>query len=280
MESFNVIKGTGEEEKFNLYKLQKSLTNAGAGKPVIKSVINSLEERGFFTDGITTKKIYREAYRLLKKRSNHVAGRYKLKEALLELGPSGYPFEILVSEIFKHLGYKTSVGKIVKGKCVSHEIDVIAEDDQYLFMIECKFHNRKGHNSSIKTPLYIQSRFLDVRESWRTLPEYKNKEPIGYIVTNTRFTSDAIDYANCMNLKLLSWDYPQSEGLKELIGRTQLHPITSLSSLTKKDKALLLDNNIIHCQQICENKGILDQLRFTHVKKNNILSESEELCSQ
>ena len=280
MESFEVIKANGEREKFKLHKLRRSLTNAGAGNPVITSVIKSLEENGFFRDGITTQKIYREAYRLLKKRSHPVARRYKLKEALFELGPTGYPFEILIAELFKKLGYETKVGSIVQGKCISHEIDVIASDEHLVFMVECKFHNRKDHNSSVTTPLYIQSRFMDVKETWKSAPEYQQKKPVGYIVTNTRFTGDALEYAQCVGLKLLSWDYPTKEGLKDLIERTDIHPVTILNSLTKKEKQTLLNADIVHCGQLLKNPKKLEELHFNHSKKNKILQEAEELVKE
>lgn len=279
MNSFEVIKATGEREKFKLSKLKRSLSNAGAQPPAIKSVINNLEENGLFRDGITTKEIYREAYRLIKKNSKRVAGRYKLKEALMELGPSGYPFENLISEIFKQLGYTTQVGKIIQGKCVSHEIDVIANDKHEVFLMECKFHNRQTHFCNVTIPLYVQSRFQDIVENRESVSELENKKAFGYLVTNTRFTEDAIEYAECRNMKLLSWDYPQDQGLKSLLDETNIHPITSLSNLTKKEAEILLDHQVVHCQQLLDNPILLDEIRFNHVKKQNVLSEAEDLCS-
>lgn len=279
MQSFDVIKATGESEKFKLSKLKRSLANAGAQPTAIKSVIDHLEEKGFFRDGITTQKIYREAYRLIKKQSKRVAGHYKLKEALLELGPSGYPFEQLISEIFKALGYQAEVGKIVQGHCVSHEIDVIAKDAKEVLIMECKFHNRKDHHCNVTIPLYVQSRFLDVVESRKSSLGAEKKNLLGYVVTNTRFTQDAIDYATCKNLKLLSWDYPKDQGLRSLLAKTNLYPITALSSVTKKEKTMLLDHHIVHCLQLLENSEVLEKLCFSHVKKQLILSEAEDLCS-
>lgn len=279
MESFEVVKATGEREKFKLSKLKRSLTNAGAQPPAIKSVIDHLEENGFFRDGITTQKIYREAYRLIKKRSKRVAGHYKLKEALLELGPSGYPFEQLISEVFSALGYQTQVGKIVQGTCVSHEIDVIAQDEKEIFMMECKFHNRQQHHCNVTIPLYVSARYQDVAEAWKSDTSLQHKKSHGYLVTNTRFTSDAIEYAECRDMKLLSWDYPENQGLRSLLTNTNIHPITALSSLTKKEKKMLLDHHIVHCKQLLGSPGVLEQLRFNHVKRKNILSEAEELCS-
>lgn len=278
MDSFEVIKATGEREKFSLSKLKRSMSNAGAQPPEIKIVINALEEGGYFRDGITTKELYREAYRLLKKNSKPVASRYKLKEALVALGPSGYPFEVLVSEIFKRLGYKTEIGKIISGKCISHEIDVIAQDKNEILMIECKFHNRKHHHCNVTIPLYVHSRFKDVADTWNSDPTLKSKNSLGYIATNTRFTQDAIDYAECMNLKLLSWDHPKDQGLRVLVKKTHIYPVTVLSSLTKKEKELLFTHKVVHCQQLLDNKEVLKQLQFNHAKISSVLKESQDLC--
>jgi len=278
MHSFEVIKATGEREKFDIAKLRRSLQNAGAEPPIVRAVIKHLEEHDFLRDGVTTKKIYHEAYRLIKKQSKRVAGHYKLKESLLELGPSGYPFEILISEIFRELGYQTKVGTIMKGKCISHEIDVIAENEEKIMMMECKFHNRQKHHSNVTIPLYVQSRFVDVSEGWKGIESLRSKHAIGYAVTNTRFTKEAIDYAKCENLRLLSWNYPDDRGLKNLIEQTSIHPITSLSSLTKKDKRLLLKNKIVHCRQLLGRQKLLSELDFNHVKISNILNEAENIC--
>jgi hypothetical protein len=279
MKPFDVIKATGERETFDLSKLKRSLNNAGAQPPIINSVINDLEVGGYFKDGMSTKKIYREAYRLLKQKSARIAGRYKLKEALLDLGPSGYPFEILISELFRKLGYRTQVGQVVKGKCVSHEVDVIAiKGDEHLIM-ECKFHNRQNHRSNVTIPLYVRSRFVDINSAWIKQPELKNKTHTGWVVTNTRFTTDAEEYAQCVNLKLLSWSFPKNNGLKDLIGRTSLHPVTCLSVIDKSEKQLLLKNDIVLAKQICEDVQTLIRLGFSKKQAERIHREATEICN-
>lgn len=228
---------------------------------------------------MSTKKIYREAYRLLKQKSTRIAGRYKLKEALLELGPSGYPFEILISELFNSLGYKTQVGQVVQGACVSHEIDVIARKDTEHIMMECKFHNRQNHRSNVTIPLYVRSRFLDVKSSWDKQPELKHKDISGWVVTNTRFTSDATEYSTCIGLKLLSWNYPKHNGLKDLIGRTGLHPITCLSEIKKPEKQSLLKNNVVLARQICKDINVLFRLGIHKNRAERIHQEATEICN-
>ena len=147
MEIFNVIKASGESEPFDENKLRHSLRKAGADQQITDKIIHSIQRILF--EGITTEKIYKEAFKQLRQYSNSSAGRYKLKEALLELWSSGYPFEKFIGELLNRLGYQTDTGVIVDGNCVSHEIDVIAEKDDEHFMIECKFHNRKGHKCNV-----------------------------------------------------------------------------------------------------------------------------------
>jgi len=277
MATITVIKASGEKELFIEDKLRQSLLRAGATEEIIYDITSSVQTILF--DGITTQKIYNEAFRLLRNYSNRSAGHYKLKEAILELGPTGYPFEKFVGELLRRLGYKTQTGIIVEGECVSHEIDVIAEKDDEHFMIECKFHNRKGHKSNIKIPLYIQSRFKDVEKNWKKLPGHQHKLHKGWIVTNTRFTEDALQYGSCVGLKLLSWDYPKNEGLKDLIININLHPITSLSSLNKKEKQALLKQGFVFCKQLCEDKEVLNRLKMDQRQQNKVLKEAHDICN-
>jgi len=114
--------------------------------------------------GISTKKIYQQAYQLLKDSSRPLAAKYKLKRDIMELGPSGFPFEKYIAAIFCHQGYKVQTGVIVQGHCVKHEVDIIAEQNNKYFLIECKFHNQPGIVCDVKIPLYIHSRFKDVRK--------------------------------------------------------------------------------------------------------------------
>ncbi|MEO9885770.1 MAG: restriction endonuclease [Balneola sp.] len=277
MTTITIIKASGEQEAFSESKLRHSLSSSGADKQIIDHILRSINEMLY--EGISTQKIYKEAFRLLKNRSHRSAAHYKLKEALLELGPTGYPFEKFVGELLSVLGYKTEVGVIVEGDCVSHEIDVIAEKDNEHFMIECKFHNRKGHTCNVKIPLYIQSRFKDVEKKWSKQPDHLHKDHRGWVVTNTRFTEDALQYGTCTGLKMLSWDYPKKEGLKDLIQKVNLHPVTSLLTLTKHEKQQLLERDIIFCMQLCEDEKILDPLGLGSHKRRQILKEAQDICS-
>jgi Holliday junction resolvase-like predicted endonuclease len=277
MAQIQVTKASGENEPFDESKLRRSLKNAGASDPVIESITQSINEQ--LVEGISTRKIYREAFRQLRAKSQRVAGRYKLKEAIIELGPTGFPFERFVAEILKSVGYKTEVGVKVQGDCVTHEIDVIAVKDDHYYMVECKFHNKKENSCNVQVPLYIQSRFLDVKNNWTRQPGHAGKEHTGYVVTNTRFTQDALDYGECIGLNLLSWDYPKDNGLKDVIGRLDLHPVTCLSTLTKADKEQLTDKGIVLTVQLYENKSALKEIGIDKRKANRVINEARAICN-
>jgi hypothetical protein len=277
MKNIKVTKASGETEPYDEQKLRRSLANAGADEQVIDRIADSI--RDMLVDGISTRKLYKKAFRLLKKKSDKYAGRYKLKEALLELGPTGYPFENFIAELLNRLGYDTQVGQLVEGNCVDHEIDILAEKQAEYYIIECKFHNRKDHKCNVKVPLYIQSRFLDVKQKWSSRRGHKNKNHFGWVVTNTRFTDDATQYAECVGLKLLSWDFPRNKGLKDLISSVDLHPITCLSTLDDEYKQKLLEEDVVFCTQLCENGNKLTDIGLDNRSKNRVLKEAGDICN-
>ena len=273
-----ITKASGEKVAFDGQKLRHSLKRARANEDIIEEVIREVEK--LLYTGISTNEIYRLAFSMLRKKSKHSAARYKLKRAIMELGPSGFPFERFVGEILKHQGYSVQVGTIVKGNCVNHEIDVIAEKENHHYMIECKFHNASGYTCDVKIPLYIQARFKDVEHEWKNIPGHGIKFHQGWVVTNTKFTADAIQYGQCSGLYLLGWNYPAAKSLRELIDETGLHPLTCLTTLTRIEKQLLLDKKIVLCKELCDNPSLLSAINVSQKRWQSILQESNQLCEE
>ncbi len=273
----NIIKYSGESVVFDSDKIRKSLQYSGTNKKEIDQIIEIVKS-GLY-DGISTKEIYKIVFEELNKKGRPKAGRYNLKRGILELGPTGFPFELFIGELLKHQGYKVNVGVIVQGHCVKHEVDVVAEKDNKHFMIECKYHSSFKTKCNVKIPLYIQSRFLDVEKQWKKQSGHNHKFHQGWVVNNTRFTLDAIAYAKCVGLKLLSWDYPENKSLKELIGIYGLYPITCLNTLRKNEKQKLLDNGIVLCKQLCLEPSILKKIGIKQSRERSILLDAKELCA-
>ncbi len=271
-----VTKASGELAVFSEQKLCESLRRSGANTEQIQHVIQELKP--LLYEGISTKKIFRYAFRLLKKKSRPSAAKYHLKKAIMDLGPSGYPFEIFVGEILRHRGFSVKIGQIVQGHCVEHEVDIVGQKDDVKIMVECKYHNFPGIVSDIKIPLYIHSRFNDVVSSWRIKDNNPEMSYQGWIVTNTRFSGAAITYGACAGLILLAWDYPAENGLKDWIDRLGLYPITCLTSLSTVEKKHLLELKIVLCSQLRDNPSLLDTLGASTGHLHTILREVESLC--
>lgn len=271
-----IIKASGESEAFQKDKLLQSLMRAGASTILAEKVASEVAKG--LRNGMSTKHIYKKAHELLRRAARPVAGRYHLKSGIMELGPSGFPFELYVSEILKQNGFEVQVGKIVEGHCVNHEVDVIAQKDDRHFMIECKYHNSPGMVCDVKIPLYIQARFQDVEARWKLIPGHGEKFHQGWVVTNTRFTTDAIKYAACSGLNLVSLDFPQHRSLRGMIEETGLYPLTCLTTLTQQEKKLLLEKKIVLCRDICHNPAYLRQINLPASRIKEVLEEGHQLC--
>ena len=270
-----IIKESGEKERFSKSKLQRSLIKAGTPPKVAKEISDKVCKKR--TQSSQDIREHTEQY--LRKYHEGVAGRYNLKRALFELGPSGFPFEQFMAEIFRQQKFDVKTNQIVMGKCVSHELDVVVISETKHYMVECKYHNHGGLKTNVKVPLYIKARFDDVVAVWKTKKHHGELFHQPWIATNTKFTSDAIAYAECMKIKLIGWGYPQTGNLAQLIDALRVHPITALYSLSNKQKKLLLRNGVVLCKDIQRKKRVLQELRFSAKKIERIVNESKQICN-
>ncbi|HET9572083.1 MAG TPA: restriction endonuclease [Bacteroidales bacterium] len=271
-----IRKVSGEMEPFSRNKLSNSLHRSGADDETVQSVIADVES--WIYDGITSKKIYDKAFASLRKQQLGIAARYKLKKAMMELGPTGYPFEFFVGQVFKRMGYHVEVGQVLQGQCVTHEVDVIATKDKNQHFIECKYYQSTGKNANVQVPMYIRSRVDDLINYRKDLPQFAGYTFHGVVVTNTRFTTDAISFGECTGLQLLSWDYPVGHGLKEFIDKEHIFPITVLTKLLISEKQQLMEKGIVICSQLLEYPASLEQIGLDAVRQRKVLEEVRFLC--
>ena len=276
-DSIDIIKSSGVTVKFTLDLLHNSLKRTGADNTVVETILETVVDELY--SGISTKEIYNRAFALLKKKHSYLASKYKLKKAIYELGPTGFPFERFVAAILKYSGYNVQINTIVQGICVKHEIDVVASKNNETTIIECKFHGETGLNCNVKVPLYINSRYKDVKEKWNGYTKNNNILTQGWVVTNTRFTEDALVYGKCVGLYLLSWDYPKNNGLKDRIDRLGLYPITVSTLLNNREKQFLLSRDVVLCRELVGDVFYLDHLGISEARKQRILNEINQLCN-
>lgn len=275
MDTTMVLKADGTMEPFRMEKLRGSLRRAGASTEEITIITDAIEQRLFA--GITTEVIYREAFEMLRESGKTTAARYSLRRAMVGLGPTGFPFEDYVARLFAHQGYTTTTRNAVPGKCVMHEVDVLAYKGAECIATEAKFHIQPGTKSDLQVVLYSYARFLDIQG---TRPEgFKGPaitKPL--VVTNTKFTTAAIEYAKCVGMDLLAWGYPEIGSLEDLIEESKLYPVTVLQSLSVTEKQELLRAGAVLCSDIIDKEHILRSAGIPENKIHGAQEEASRLC--
>lgn len=249
-----IVKQNGVREEFQNDKLRGSLLKAGASSLVCEKIVTHIARE--IEDGMSTTAIYRHAFELLHKMEEPAVARYSLKRAIADLGPSGFPFEKFVAEIFKAKGFEVLTDQIVDGKCVSHEIDVVAWNENKLIMAEAKFHNELGIKSDLKVALYVKARFDDLKDKEFNYGGMRKLDE-GLLITNTNFTEKAIQYSECAGVRLIGWNYPKIGNLHDMIEDVSAHPITCLTSLSGMEKKNLMEKGVVLCKNVREGDGPL-----------------------
>lgn len=273
MSNVYVIKADGEQELFQEDKLDASLERAGATKDTRRAIVSHILRE--LKDGMTTEEIYHHAFELLKRAdAPPVAARYSIKRAVFALGPSGYPFERFFASVLAAHGWKTRTGVALSGRCAPHEVDILAEKDGKKVGVEAKFHNDPAGRTDIKDALYVYARYEDLKKA----PDAYSRVDEGWLVTNTRFTRNAVRYGQCANLTMIAWDYPRDRGLHTLIESAHVHPLTCLTTLSDSEKRVLLERNIVLCRDV-RVPGVLEEngVRPHHIDR--IMDEATRLCT-
>ena len=134
-----------------------------------------------------------------------------------------------------------------------------------------------GKIINVQVPLYFHSRLNDIVNRRKQDPDYKEFQFSGWIVTNARFSSDALDYGKCSGLHLLSWDFPVGNGLKDIIDRVKIYPITVLNHLTNRQKQNLMERGVVMCRQLKEDPGLLEPFQLKKLEYNLLMEELEAL---
>jgi hypothetical protein len=268
-----INKAGGHAEPFREEKLVASLRRAGASGPTIDKILARVSAD--LKEGLTSFNIYKHAFLILRKLEKPAAARYSLRRALAELGPSGFPFESYIAEIFKARGFETKIRQMVKGNCTSHEVDVVAWNENKLVMVESKFHNQYGMKTDLKVILYVKARFDDLSEQ---VFDYGKQRPLdeGWLITNTKFSRNAIEYGECSKMRMLGWNYPERGNLQDLVADFGLHPISCLTSLSHADREELLKRDIVLCKDVVTR---VKELREFGIDEKTIKALGEEARS-
>ncbi|HVZ12776.1 MAG TPA: restriction endonuclease [Patescibacteria group bacterium] len=262
-----VIKRNGQQVEFDDLRVIHSMERAGVPKELHDRALAHIKERIQSDNTITTDEIFYHIREFLTTKDKKSALRFNLKQGIFELGPTGFPFEQYLADIFKSQGYKTQVDLQMRGECVSHEIDVLLEKDGRREIIEAKFHNQMFGKTDVQVILYTYARFLDVSKA--------NKIDGVWVATNTKLSTDAITYAECKGVRLMAWNYPEQQNLQDFVERPKMYPVTIMTDLTTEEKRRMIDNGIILVFDLLKisddeykDKYMIDKKRVEEIRRS------------
>lgn len=264
----HVTKATGLKEHFSEEKVKYSIHRAGIPDEMQNRVLEHVKSKLY--EGIPTSEIFHHIIEFLGRHHPIAKAKYSLKQAIMDLGPTGYPFEDYFSFVLQHEGYTTQVRQILQGSCISHEIDIVAEKEGKKIMVEAKFHNGSGTRTDAHDALYTKARFDDIK--------VKHKFNEAWLVTNTKATIDAINYGSCVGMQVISWSEPSGQSFRDLIEKSKLYPITTLTTLSQNTKQQLLDQHIVSCKALLKQPEVLSQFGLSENEKKEITTEAQLIC--
>ncbi len=267
-----IVKTDGTTEEFSTSKLCLSLRKAGAPRDVADSICKLVSPKINPSDSTNT--IFREALTHLVRTDLDVAARYSLRRGLEELGPAGFIFEQYLETILQSYGFVTKRDIMIRGNCISHEVDVIAGLGSKRFLVEAKYHNDSSIKTHVDVIMYADARLVDIvkAEPEKEQTDYENTM---WVITNTKFTDQSIAYAKCRGIRLTGWNYPRGASLEDVISQKRLYPVTVLPSLPKLALPELVKRNIILAQDLLtyEKHDLIANFGFTEDVAEKLVQE-------
>ena len=243
MAMHKVIKLNGETENFSAKKVYHSAMKAGAPAFLAKDISRQIESEVY--DGMKTTEIFRKVKKMLKRENIQFSLRFSLKEGIKRLGPAGFIFEDFTRKVLSRCGMKIKGNRFLSGRCCNYEIDFLAEEENLTYIGECKYRNNAGDTVDVNVCLKSFAILDDVKDSF-------DREVKFFIVTNARFTDQALRYAKCKGIRLLGWDYPKDHGLEDMIDVNKLYPITVLPSFKSYQAEAFKAANIMLAAEILD----------------------------
>jgi len=213
-----VIKADKRRERFNKNKIINSLLKIGLEEDKALEIAQQAKEE--LKGKITTDEIFNFVTSKLENYNLLYAGKYNLRRAIMNLGPTGYPFEKYIAKVLNTYNFTTKTNQSFKWKMLFFMKLMFWRIKIMIFiLLSVNTTILVGVNLNIKVPLYIHSRFLDLKANLKEKNKYHYQM---WLITNTKFTTEALKYGECMKIKMIGWLYPKNNSLEKLLKEIML----------------------------------------------------------
>lgn len=243
-----IIKRNGKEELFDVTKLCGSIQMTGVSEDLAHQVCGIVSSS--IDSDMSTDDIFRTTRDYLYQHDAGIAAVYALERGLSALGPAGFVFEQYVLALFNEMGYKAQTNVYAEGEAVTHETDVWAEKGNVIFIVEAKYRNDFKTKTHINQVMYADARLQDIRRQAKKKGD--TREYYMWLITNTKFTDNAMNYVKYRDFQLMGWNFPKYINIMKIVYDKKLYPVTILPSITKKALNKMLATDIILVKSLKE----------------------------
>jgi hypothetical protein len=257
-----VRKGDGTNQLYDRGKVLKTCEKLGSTRETAEVIADKIETKLY--DGIKTEKILQMIFVLLYKHKPTINLLVHLKKALSLMNPVP-DFEQFVRNLMKNHGYYVTPNQIIRGKCVEHEIDAIAEKEGITYIVEVKHHVNYHTLTGLDTVRISRAVFEDITEGFELgLNDIKVDKAM--VVSNTKFSGQALQYVECRGISHIGWNTPPGRDLPTMIEEKNLYPLTYLKGLDARTRRKLLSVGVIFVKDLLE-KSLREFAEETRIQK-------------
>lgn len=218
----------------------------GADKEMAEKVAEGIEHSIY--DGVETRKILQMIFRRLGRYKPSIKHQICLRRALSLMKPQP-DFERFIQILLSEHGYEVTSNRIIRGRCVEHEVDAVASKNGLTYIVEVKHHYNYHTPTGLDESRIAWAVLEDITEGFK-LGFNKLKIDKAMIVCNTKFSNHAKRYAECRGIHKIGWASPLDHSLQAMIDEKKLYPIQCIKGLTTPTKEKLASAGIILLKQL------------------------------
>ncbi len=245
----------------------------GASIQVANQVADKVERRIY--DGIPTTSVLQITLRFMRGQRPDMANLLDLRKGLSIMFPKP-EFEVFVQALLAKSGFEVSPNTLLTGKCVTHEVDGIAKRDGITYLVEAKHHVNYHALTGLDESRIARAILEDVGEG-SALGMSALKIDKAMIVTNTRYSDEALQYGRCRDILQIGWSSPAGSGLQDLIEGTHMFPLSCLKGLSQSARLRLAIAGFVLFGQIA-NEDAADLARKTGLPLHVVEGVKEKIA--
>ena len=273
----HVRKADGRLEPYDRSKVLRTLLHLGFDRSKAEQLEKAVSEKVY--DGMPTSEILSLIYELAREFRPEIAHLRDIREAISAMRPKP-DFEEYARMVLRAAGYLVEPGRVLEGRCVSHEIDGIAFREDEAYVVEVKHHVNHHAYTGLGTVLELWAALEDLKEGFRLgLHPYHFTSAI--LVCNTKISLHAERYARCKRIMYMGWRYPRAFALSDIVSEKKLYPITMLKTLPQAVIEKLGDRGVVTLDQLrkMESEDLAKLIGVSIDEAGRIKSLAEKLVT-